>query len=146
MNRNKLSKEITEQIEELSEIGSALFDEENYGEAIAVWQNALQLIPKPSNAYFESQWLETSIGDAYYMLQDDDKALGYFLKAKSNIDANAYENPFLMLRLGQMYFESDLFYKAKEYLLSAYMMEGVEIFEQEDEKYFQFLKNNVALL
>lgn len=135
----------SEQIDELSEKGSEYFEEENYTEAIKVWQRALSIIPDPQNAYAESLWLETSIGDAYFLLVDYKKALAHLQNAKSNIETNAYENPFIMLRLGQALFENNLNEDAKEYLLRAYMVEGEEIFQSEDDKYFDFLKRNVQL-
>ena len=140
-----LSEEISEQIESLSEEGNEYFDDENYENAIKVWKQALALIPNPQNTYTETLWLETSIGDAYFMMGNHQEAFPHFLNAKSNIEENAYENPFIMLRVGQLYFEANDFKNAKEYLLRAYMFEGEEIFEGSKEKYFEFLKENVDL-
>ncbi len=142
---SELPLEISEQIDELSEIGNELYDDGDYEGAIGVWEDALELVPDPQNTYAESQWLETSIGDAYFLLGDDGLALEYFLKAKRNIDANAYENPFLLLRLGQTHLDAGQPDAAMQFLLSAYMLEGKELFEEEDEKYFQFLESQVDL-
>ena len=141
----ELTDEICEQIEVLSEEGNDYAENEDYNEAIIVWKQALALIPDPQNSYSESQWLEASIGDAYFLLGDFQKALEHFWNAKSNIEENGYENPFIMLRLGQTLLENQEEEEAKEYLLRAYMLEGEEIFEEDDEKYFDFLKQNVAL-
>jgi len=140
-----ISGEISELIEELSEKGNEYFEEENYQEAIKIWEKALTQIPNPQNYYSESQWLETSIGDAFFLLGKYSKALKYFQKAKNNIERNASENPFIMLRLGQTLLENNESEEAKEYLLRAYMLEGEEIFSEEEEKYFNFLKENVEL-
>ena len=141
----ELTDEICEQIEDLSEQGNEYSESENYNEAIKVWKQALSLIPNPQNLYSESQWLEASIGDAYFQLKNYSKALEHFQNAKNNIEENAYENPFIMLRLGQTFLENQQKEKAKEYMLRAYMFEGEEIFENDDEKYFNFLKQNVKL-
>lgn len=141
----ELSDEICDQIEELSEQGNEYIDHENYDEAIKTWKQALSLIPNPQNIYAETQWLETSIGDAYFLSGNHQNALKHFQNAKNNIEKNAYENPFIMLRLGQSLLENQQKEKAKEYLLRAYMFEGKEIFEDDDEKYFNFLKQNVEL-
>ena len=141
----ELTDEICEQIEDLSEQGNEYAENENYDDAINVWKQALSLIPNPQNSYSESLWLETSIGDAYFQLENYLEALEHFLNAKNNIEENAYENPFIMLRLGQTLLENQQKEEAKEYLLRAYMLEGKEIFEEEDEKYFNFLKQNVEL-
>lgn len=142
--QEELSDEISDQIEDLSEQGSELFDEENYSGAIECWTHALALLPKPQNIYSESLWLETSIGDAYFQLADFEQAIAHFINAKGNNEENGYDNAFIMLRLGQLYFEREQFDQAKEFLLRSYMLEGEEIFE-EDKKYFSFLKENVKL-
>lgn len=141
----ELSDEVSDQIEELSESGNEYFDDEKYDTAIKIWKKALSLIPNPQNSYSESLWLEASIGDACFLLGEYKKALKHFQNAKNNIEENAYENPFIMLRLGQNYLENDKDNEAKEYLLRAYMLEGKEIFENDDVKYFDFLKQNVEL-
>lgn len=140
----ELSEDIIERIEQLSEQGNEFSEQENHTEAIRVWEQALALIPNPQNNFGESLWLETSIGDAYYMLGDFGNALSHLQNAKSNIEENAYENPFTMLRLGQSCFEIQQIEEAKEYLLRAYMLEGEEIFEGE-EKYLTFLKQHVKI-
>lgn len=145
MKEKKLTKEAIEKIEELSEKGNDLFDKDNFNEAINVWQEALLLIPGNQNLYSESQWLHTSIGDALFYLGNYEKALLSFKKAKQNIENNAYGNPFIMLRLGQCYLENNLTKDATEYLLRAFMFEGEDIFEDDDEKYLNFLKKNVDL-
>lgn len=140
-----LSDEVIEQIEELSESGNSLFDTEDYVNAIEVWQQALSLIPHPQHTYAESQWLETSIGDAYFLVEEHGKALTCFHNAAANVEENGYENPFIMLRLGQTLWENNQLEAAKEYLLRAYMFEGAEIFENDDNKYFDFLAQHVRL-
>ena len=50
-------------------------------------------------------------------------------------------NPFVSLRLGQCFYEKGNIDKAKDYLLQAYMLEGTDIFEDEDEKYYSCIEN-----
>lgn len=145
MEEYELSEEIIDQIEDLSGEGSDLFEDEEYEQAITLWKTALALIPQPQNNYSETLWLETSIGDAYYMMEDQKTAHEHFLRAKSNISENPYESPFLMMRLGQSYLDHNNTEEAIQYLLRAYAMEGEDIFEYEDEKYLKFLGENVDL-
>ena len=140
---NELSDEISERIEELSEQGNDLYDEENFNEALVIWKEALDLIPAPQNSYAETLWLESSIADIYYQLGDWAQALQHFINAKGNLETNAYENPFIMLRLGQIYFNLGELDEAKEYLVRGYMLEGEELFEDEDQKYLDFLKQHI---
>lgn len=141
----KLPEKIIQLIDELGEVGSDLYDEGDYEGAIGTWGKALDLIPEPRNRFAESQWLETSIGDAYFLLEDNERALEYLLQAKRNIESNAYESPFLMLRLGQALLETGQQEDATQYLLSAYMFEGEELFAEEDGKYLEFLRSRVDL-
>lgn len=142
---DELSAAVLDQLEEFIALGNSYFDEEKFADAIHVWQKALLLIPSPQNGYAESQWLESSIGDAYFLIENFPEALDYFERAKGNIQEIAYENPFIMLRLGQCFLEDNQMEQAAEFLLRAYMLEGKEIFEDEDAKYFDFLETHVKL-
>lgn len=141
----ELSGDVIDRIEQQSEQGNEYFEQGEYDRALELWQQALSLIPHPQQIYAESQWLETSIGDVYFLLDKFELALACFQNARSNIEANAYENPFILLRLGQCFLENKQLEEAKEYLLRAYMLDGEDIFENDDEKYFAFLKENVRI-
>ena len=143
--REELSDEISERTDELSEEGSQLYEENDPLGALAVWKKALELVPAPQNTYAEAMWLESSIGDVYYLRAELAVALQHFLNAKDNLESNAYENPFVMLRLGQLYFDLGAPHEAKEFLIRGYMLEGEELFEEEEEKYFNFLKQHINL-
>ena len=72
-----------------------------------------------------------------------------FDKARGNLSGAGYGNPFIMLRLGECCLEIGDEKNAIEYLLRAYMMEGKEIFEPDEngeddgQKYFDFLRTHV---
>ncbi|EDM36673.1 hypothetical protein PBAL39_25435 [Pedobacter sp. BAL39] len=145
MSEKELSQEILDQIAALSESGNEYMDEDDFDAAVSMWEEALELIPDPQNTYAESVWLNASIGDAWFLQDDYESALAYFLLAKSNIEENTYQNPFIMLRLGQCYLEAGDTDLAKEFLLRAYMLDGESVFEGEDDKYLTFLKTYVDL-
>lgn len=142
---SQLPGDVLEKIVELSEKGNDYMDEEDLSAAVDVWEDALELIPEPRNQYGESVWLFASIGDAYFLQDDFDTAASYFEQAVGNLEENAYLNPFIMLRLGQSYLENGDEAKAKEFLLRAYLLENKEIFEDEEEKYLDFLRTHVDL-
>jgi tetratricopeptide (TPR) repeat protein len=122
--------------------GNKLFDEGEYLQAVSIWLEGLNSLNKPLNMQSEAVWFQTSIADAYFMLGEYEKAYPYLWDAKSNITGEGYTNPFVMLRLGQCSFELGKD-DAAEYLIRAYMLAGDDIFESEDEKYFDQIKNLV---
>ena len=75
------------------------------------------------------------------MLDQYTDALNNFLESLKCPDGNT--NPFILLRLGECYYELGNFEQAKEYLLRAFMWEGEDIFDGEDEKYFALIKDMV---
>lgn len=147
----ELDSELIEKLNELAEEGNELADNDKYDEAISVWSEALKLIPEEGQQVCaEAVWFFACIGDMYFQKEMFKEAFDNFDKAVKNISGEGTTNPFVLLRLGECYLELGDEANAKEYLLKAYMMEGKEIFiDDEDEedtenlKYFQFLKNNV---
>lgn len=148
-NGNSDNDNIEERLEYLYEKGNELEHNGQYDEALQIWQDGLSLI---TNSGFENeatmQFL-AGIGDIYFLRKHMyEKALPYFNKAKLY---GGYENPFIMLRLGECYFEIGDKDNATEYLLRAFMMEDEEIFEPDEngeddgQKYLAFLRSRVDL-
>ncbi len=153
-NRNdsqkELPPELEERVEKLYEKGNRLERAERYEEALQVWQEGYALIPVSSRLGLEAtiQFL-AAIGDIYFlrkrMYQEAyecfDAARGY----------GGYGNPFIMLRLGECCLGIGDEKKAIEYLMRAWMMEGEEIFEPDENgeddgsKYYEFLRTHVDL-
>ncbi len=139
-----MNKEIEEKINELAEEGNSYYDS-NKQKALETWNKALELIPEPKNIYSETVWFLAQIGDIYFNDKKYREAYKYFEDAKNNLSGEGYDNPFVMLRLGQSAYEIGNKEQALEYLLRTYMLEGKEIFEEDEKKYFEFLKSNVDL-
>jgi len=125
--------------DDYAEEGNKLFDEGKYDQAIKIWLEGLNSLEKPLNEQSESVWFQTSIADALFMQGEYKKAYSYLFDAKSNISGDGYTNPFVMLRLGQCSYELGK-EDAVEYLMRAYMLAGKDIFENDDEKYFELIK------
>lgn len=125
--------------DDYAEEGNILFDKEEYEQAVRIWLEGLDSLSKPLNMQSEAVWFQTSIADAWFMLGEYDKAYPYLWDAKSNLSGEGYNNPFLMLRLGECSYELGK-EDAKEYLMRAYMLAGEEIFESEEEKYFDLIR------
>ena len=141
---DEITPEIKVKLDELAVKGNQLEDEEQYEKAIQVWEEGLRLIPEPQQFYSETVWFLAAIGDVYFNQGLHVKAHECFDKARGNLSGEGYGNPFVMLRLGQCCLELGDEKNATEYLLRAYMMEGKEIFDMEEEaKYFNFLRTHV---
>ncbi|MBO9728103.1 MAG: hypothetical protein J7623_05640 [Chitinophaga sp.] len=138
-----LPDDVYEQIEILSEAGNALADEENYDAALEKFKTALELLPAPRHEWEASTWLNASIGDMLFFKGDFAAAAPAFYEALNGPDAHAIG--FVQLRLGECLYELKDETKALEHLMRAYMLEGVEIFAEEDSRYFDFLKTKVEL-
>ncbi|MGD7789191.1 tetratricopeptide repeat protein [Propionibacteriaceae bacterium Y1700] len=125
-----------DQVEELAGEGSDLLDVD-WTEALKAWQKALALVPEPKTDHEEGGWLLASIGDAYHSGEEwaeAEQALQESMKAPGGTG-----NGYAWLRLGQAQFEQGNTEPAVQSLLSAYMLEGQEIFADEDPKYFAAL-------
>lgn len=146
---DELTPEIKLKLNELSAKGNQLEEEEQYEEAVQAWQEALDLIPKPQQFYGETIWFLAAIGDVYFKKGMYAQARECFDKARGNLTGDGYSNPFIMLRLGECCLEVGDEKNATEYLLRAYMLEGKEIFEPDEngdddgQKYFDFLRTHV---
>ena len=137
----ELADEIYEQIEAYSEQGNDYCDEEEWEKAIMCFNKALELLPEPKDDWEAATWLYVAIGDALYFMEKYEEALDNLNCARMCPDGIA--NPFIFLRMGQCFYEIESYDKATEYLLQAYMLEGYEIFEDEEEKYIDLIRDKI---
>ena len=147
----EFSAETQAKMDEFAQKGNQLEKEGRWAEAVQAWRAGLALIPEPQQFYGQTVWFLAAIGDVYF--QQGEYALAHecFDKARGNLSGQGYGNPFVMLRLGECCLEIGDEKNALEYLLRAYMFEGKEIFEPDDEgeddgaKYFEFLRTHIDL-
>lgn len=76
----------------------------------------------------------SGLGDYYFNKNDYKTAKDYFFDAYNY----EFENPYINLRIGQCLVHLDETEKAKEYLMRAYMMDGEEVFEG-NEQYLEYI-------
>ncbi|WP_379150875.1 tol-pal system YbgF family protein [Paenibacillus sp. sgz5001063] len=135
----ELTDEIHGKILILCEIGDELLDENRVDLAITKYLSALELVPNPKSDWEASTWIYTTLGEVYLMKKEYKIAKEYFYNALNCPDGKF--NPLILLRIGETLFETQDFEQSKEYLLRAYMLEGQDIFDEEDEKYFNSIKS-----
>ena len=134
----ELDDKIYDQITKLCDVGDNLADESDYDNAIKAYNRALELVPLPKEIWEASTWIYTAIGDAYFLDRHYNKALDNFFNAMKCPDGTS--NPFINLRIGECFYELKNHDKAKEYLLCAYMLDGENVFSNEDSCYLNFIK------
>lgn len=146
---DEITPQIKARLEALAGQGNRLEDEGRYDEALLVWQEGLSLIPEPQQFYSETVYFLAAIGDYYFKKERYWEAHECFDQARGNLSGEGYGNPYIMLRLGECCLEIGDEKNAAEYLLRAYMMEGKEIFEPDEDgeddgqKYFDYLRTHV---
>ena len=136
----ELDDELYSEIVRLSDEGHALCDCKEYQRAKEKFLQALDLVPDPKSDWEVATWLYTVLGDISFLLQSYEDAKNCLFDAIKCPDG--FGNPFIMLRLGEALFETggDV-NKIKDYFMRAFMLGGMEIFEEENEKYFELIKD-----
>ncbi|MDO5679526.1 MAG: hypothetical protein Q4G54_04290, partial [Pelistega sp.] len=134
---DELDDDIYLKIVELSEDGNDFMDNQDYTSAAQAFAEGLMLLPEPKTKWEAYTWLKAGTCDAYFFLNDFQKAQEEAFDAMNGPEG-AY-NPFILMRLGQCFYElngSDN-EKAIDYLMKSYLLEGEEMFADEDPKYLK---------
>ncbi|RNB92828.1 tetratricopeptide repeat protein [Brevibacillus fluminis] len=104
---------------------------------------ALRLLPENHREWEAATWLYVAIGDVHFQMKNYDKAFKCFFNAVQC--PKGLGNPYIHLRLGQLYYEQDNLEKAADELTRAYMGAGIEIFMEDDPKYLAFLETKIEI-
>lgn len=123
-------------LRDLANRGDALQESGDPAGAVQLWRCAVDLLPEPKLEHPLAMWLHASIGDALFEMGLYGEAEPELAKA---LVAGGNDNPFVWLRQGQVRVELGQQAAGVEALTSAYMLEGEEIFEDEDPKYRRLL-------
>ena len=123
--------------------GDSLAAAGDHDAAVKEYNQAWKLVPDPKNDWEASTWILAAIADSCFHL-------GKLKSARSALDyamtcPGAIGNPFLHLRRGQILYEQNEPDAAADELMRAFMAEGYEVFENEDEKYLNFLASRADL-
>ncbi len=137
----ELSGVVHNQITSLCESGDSLAENEKYAEAINLYWKAWDLLPESQHNYDASTWILVAIGDANFLNNDFEAGRDNLSNAMRCPDAIG--NPFIHMRLGQCQFELGNFQRAGDELARAFLLEGNEIFENDDPKYLNWIKTQL---
>ncbi|MEO7589309.1 MAG: tetratricopeptide repeat protein [Arachnia sp.] len=131
-------KKVTKKaLEALAAEGDALQEKGDIDGAVEVWTDALDQLPEPAVEHPMAMWFFASIGDAQFEAGRFDEAVDATGQA---LLAGGTDNGFVWLRRGQSLVELGDVDGGVEALTSGYMLEGEDIFEDEDPKYEALLR------
>ncbi len=130
----ELPPEVVAIVDEAATKGDKLAEEGKFTEAIAAYRVGLAALPKGD--WSASLWFHAAIGDAQFLARDYDEARITWMEA---ILDGGLGNPFIHLRRGQTMYELGNLDEAGNELLKALLIEGVDIFDESDPKYLDYV-------
>lgn len=136
-NPAELPPKVHQEIVALCRDGDRLADSGETRAAIKKYLAAWELIPEDKESWEASTWVLGAAGEAYFNARMFDKALSSFRSALNC--PGGLGNPYIHLRVGECFFETNELHWAGDQLMQAYMGAGEEIFEKEDPKYRAYL-------
>jgi tetratricopeptide (TPR) repeat protein len=136
-----LDEKIYEEMQDLCASGDHLADEGRLAEALERYWSAWNKLPEPRTTWASATWILAAIGDANFQQGNYEAGRDNLVTAMHCPDAIG--NPFLHLRLGQCQFELGNYERAADELGRAFLLEGVELFGDEDPKYLEFVKSRL---
>ncbi|MFO0797023.1 MAG: hypothetical protein U0804_06065 [Gemmataceae bacterium] len=136
-----LPHDIEVEVARLSEAAEDRADAEDDSEALALFQAAWDLLPDPKTEWERASQLLGGIADSHFHLGAFESCRRAMQEAMRS--GSGPENPFVCLRLGQCHLELGDERGAANWLTGALMGGGLEMFEEEDPKYWAFLRERL---
>jgi len=138
----QLSDRLYKKILKYCKLGDDYIIKKEFNKALQNYYKAKELLPKPLYDWEAATWIFTAIGDAYYLSENYQDALKNFQEARKCCEG--FGNPFILMRIGQCYFELANEDKAKEFLLQAYLVGDKKVFKGEDAKYYNSIADIIS--
>lgn len=124
------------------ENGDEAMEKSKFQEALNNYLQGLEKVPDDKQQWEISLHLYTALGDCYFNLEDypaSNHSYNHALQCPDGLN-----NGYVWLGLGQSFFEMEEMEKAKDAFMSAYMLEGKEIFDGQGWQYFDLIKSYVS--
>lgn len=120
-------------IKQLCYEGYQSYDRGEYSSALRTFYQAWILLPRPQTHYSEAGWVLAAIGDTYFKAGQYKQSIEALTSALAC--PRAEKSPFILLRMGQSFYESGDRTAAKKYLTKAVKLGGNDVLRNEDYKY-----------
>jgi len=117
-----------------------LMEEKKYKKAIILYEKAFGSLEYPVQDFLYELHIQEGIGEAYFWLGEYEKAIKILNRILITPYGDETDNSNILLRLGQSLIELGELERGKEFLLKAYTIDGSEIFDEEDPKYYDLIK------
>lgn len=127
-------------VRQLGLIGDDHLENDRFEKALETYQAAWDLLPDPAEECTAAPSILTSMGNAKFHLGNFQEAITDLSRALELADQS--DAPFLLLRLGQCFYECGDHEQAAEELSIACIAAGTILFENDDPKYLEFLLSN----
>jgi tetratricopeptide (TPR) repeat protein len=125
-------------ITEACERGDDAVEAGRHADAIALYREALALVPHPVHAWAVSTWIHGAIAEAHWLAGEHTLARDAINQAF--LCEGALGNAFLHMRLGQVELALGNRGRALDELIRAFTRAGEEVFAGEDPKYLALVK------
>jgi len=137
----ELDDNIYNAIVTLAEEGDNFAGKENLSAAISKYEEALNMLSEPKTDWEAATWLYVALGDALMSQKNFNAALDAYENALMSPEGT--DNPYIWFCLGEVFYELDNIGKAKEHFLSAYMLDGEDVFEGTDPAYLELISEEI---
>lgn len=114
---------------------------ENSDHAIKEYQNCLAMIPEPVHESSYATQIYMTMGEIYFLSGKYEQALDNYREAVRCLDGLG--NPVIHMRLRQLQLERGNLDRARDELMRAYMGAGKMMFEGENPKYYNLIRDFV---
>jgi len=141
MIEQELSDELYSSIIADLERGDEKAEESLNSTALKYYLSALEKIPSPKTDWKISLHIYVALGDLFINMEQYENAVFHYELALHCPDGTS--SGYVWLGLGQAYYELDDMEKAKDALMSAFMLEGEEIFQDYDSKYYNLIEVDI---
>lgn len=122
----------------ICEEAATQYEQKKYEAALRLFYEAWLTLPKPQMEQKNSEIILSFIGDTYYQLAKYEPAIEAFRSALAC--QTTRRRAFVLLRLGQALLDTNQEPQAKNYLQKAYHLGGKILFESENNKYLNIIK------
>lgn len=138
----ELEKDVHDKIMKLYKQGEKNEEKCEYEKAFNKYEKAFQMIPEDIEEYDISSLILVSMGDIRFLQGNYSDAKNYYFDAMNY--TSGISNPYILFNLGKCFYLQSDFERAKEYFIRAYMMDGMNLFCDENNKYFQLIEELVS--